>query len=586
MSSSVFGCFLNAFVCLPDSNPALANVLGLLGTPNIDTVDDWRDPDGNILQLPSSADGLLYESAYDYCTTNWCIQSASDSLFSYESGTNFDYYQNCVAPYPGSVNTEEASQDLKDKCGNNTDCLTEGIIGGEEDAENALDVVEELDKTRENSADREPPSMDLDVPNDECQNALSLVPVDDDTSAVVVGSTTNAAPTGTSGQFNDSPVVYYQFEGSDRRVRISTCTPETNFGTAIHVMAGLDNIACTDTGGFYQIDYSSKEDLECDSTGNAATVEFFAYQDTTYRLAVSGRSATDSGAFGLSLSRFVLVQNYECQNAKSVLPLDDDTTAVVVGSTTDAAPTGIAGQFNDSPVVYYQFDGSDRRVRISTCTPETNFDTAIHVMAGLDNIACTDTGGFYQIDYSSEEDLECNSTGNAATVEFFAYQDTTYRFAVSGRSATDSGAFGLSLSRFVLVQNDECQTAKSVLPLDNDTTAVVVGSTTDAAPTGIAGQFNDSPVVYYQFDGSDRRVRISTCTPETNFDTAIHVMVGLDIIACTDTGGFYQTDYSSEEDLECDSTGNAATVEFLAEQDITYRLQCPVARLLTVVPLN
>ena len=148
MSSSTFECFLNTFVCLPDS---LFDAIGLMGTPNKVIADDWMDQDGNSLQLPTSPDGLLYELAYEYCTMNWCLRNESDSLFSYENGFDFHFYENCNAAYPGSVTSEEASDELIARCEGNTACVTEGLIGGDEGTENALKVVAELEETRDRS---------------------------------------------------------------------------------------------------------------------------------------------------------------------------------------------------------------------------------------------------------------------------------------------------------------------------------------------------------------------------------------------------------------------------------------------------
>ena len=103
MASSAYGCYLNVFVGLPDANPSLSNIIGLMGTPNNETGDDWMNPDGNTLQLPSSQGGFLHEPAHAYCTENWCLRSEQESLFTYEDGFALDDYENCATPYHGSV---------------------------------------------------------------------------------------------------------------------------------------------------------------------------------------------------------------------------------------------------------------------------------------------------------------------------------------------------------------------------------------------------------------------------------------------------------------------------------------------------
>jgi len=421
-----------------------------------------------------------------------------------------------------------------------------------------------------------PPTTGTD--NDTCEKSITIFPKDDDSTAVVVGSTVGAIPA-SNGSFDGSPAVYYQFTmeaGLSRRLRISTCTPDTNFPTEIHVLKGLDSIACPEEGGLYRSDFSATEpDLFCDNA-NAATMEFVSEAGVTYRLAVAGRLPTDVGTFGLSVSRFVKVSNDECSNAETLEPKDDDETTVVVGSTSEAVPAR-SDLYGGSPVVYYKFEipaGLPRRVRVSTCQPETNFDTALYVLKGLENIACPESGGLYRADFSSTDDLECDATGNAATVEFVAEPGTNYRIAVAGRASTDVGQFGLSLSRFVLVENDECANAIPVLPNDDDFSTSEVGTTINAAPAR-DDLYGGTPVTYYKFsfDGMPRRVRISTCTPETDFPTALHVLKGLNNIACPEEGGLYRSDFTSDEaDPECDLTQNAATIEIVVEAGETYRI--------------
>ena len=77
------------------------------------------------------------------------------------------------------------------------------------------------------------------------------------------------------------------------------------------------------------------------------------------------------------------VDNDVCQDAVIVTPRDDNMTAVVVGSTVGANPAPTTNNlYNGGPVVYYQFTtvaGPSRRIRVSTCTPETDFDTGLYV---------------------------------------------------------------------------------------------------------------------------------------------------------------------------------------------------------------
>ena len=85
----LFGCAFNTYVCLPESEEELfrAGGLGLLGTPNGDTSDDWMTPVGET--LPINMKGLRRQSALDYCVDNWCV-SQVDSIMTPTGGQTYE----------------------------------------------------------------------------------------------------------------------------------------------------------------------------------------------------------------------------------------------------------------------------------------------------------------------------------------------------------------------------------------------------------------------------------------------------------------------------------------------------------------
>jgi hypothetical protein len=93
--STIPGSF-SVFICLPDS-PALTDVTGLLGTPNGDQSDDFKDKNGNIVSRPGSE-----YNQFKYCSANWCNQDESASLFEYADGFGFDYYERCDTDISGT----------------------------------------------------------------------------------------------------------------------------------------------------------------------------------------------------------------------------------------------------------------------------------------------------------------------------------------------------------------------------------------------------------------------------------------------------------------------------------------------------
>lgn len=117
-------------------------VVGLFGNPNGDPSDDWMMQDGTPLEVADSTN-LLFETAYDYCRTNWCIRNASASLFSYLEGESFEGFSQCDKVYDPTIEAALASppQCVVDACGpDDQECILEGIALGRAGIENAKNV--------------------------------------------------------------------------------------------------------------------------------------------------------------------------------------------------------------------------------------------------------------------------------------------------------------------------------------------------------------------------------------------------------------------------------------------------------------
>jgi hypothetical protein len=68
-------------------------LVGILGNPNDERVDDWMEHDGTPVDIPSSRRELRFEMAYEYSKT-WCV-TAETSNFSYETDSDFDTFDEC-----------------------------------------------------------------------------------------------------------------------------------------------------------------------------------------------------------------------------------------------------------------------------------------------------------------------------------------------------------------------------------------------------------------------------------------------------------------------------------------------------------
>jgi len=132
---------------------ARQNIIGLLGSRNGNVNDDWIQPDGTPLPPPASDEERLFSSAYDYCTTNWCVSNAADSIFEYGTGELFSSIYQCDAPYSGDIESqvENPPFELVLICGTSLACLVDGLCGDATDAEQALAGEELIDLSQAES---------------------------------------------------------------------------------------------------------------------------------------------------------------------------------------------------------------------------------------------------------------------------------------------------------------------------------------------------------------------------------------------------------------------------------------------------
>lgn len=95
----LFSCHWNVFVCLPrDEEDKFHDYgVGLFGSPDNNSHNDWMKPNGQVLGLPNH-DGREGQAAYDYCTDNWCV-SQEESLMTYPHGMSYDDVKCNNEPY-------------------------------------------------------------------------------------------------------------------------------------------------------------------------------------------------------------------------------------------------------------------------------------------------------------------------------------------------------------------------------------------------------------------------------------------------------------------------------------------------------
>ena len=131
---SFYGGYLNVGVNLPKSFRN-ERIIGLLGSPDDDSMNDWTNSTGFVLPFPANRHS---QEAYDYCMTHWCIRDSAESIFVYDGPYNFSFYSGCDDPYQGDVNLDDASPGVQELCGLNKACLIDGIVLGLDAAQVAL----------------------------------------------------------------------------------------------------------------------------------------------------------------------------------------------------------------------------------------------------------------------------------------------------------------------------------------------------------------------------------------------------------------------------------------------------------------
>jgi hypothetical protein len=357
--------------------------------------------------------------------------------------------------------------------------------------------------------------------NDNCAQAISITI----NGKPVRGSTVRATK---ETQVDD---VSYVFIGNGRRVRVSTCSPDT---TTAHNFV-IRNGGCS---SFYVSGSNSMSDGKCLNNVKAASFEFDSVNGRSYPILVYPRSPGVQGQFSIRVRDYVNPMNDYCEQAIS-LPINGSP---VRGSTVHATKQTLV---ND---VSYVFVGNGRRVRVSTCFPDT---TTAHNFV-IRNGGCSSS---YVSGSTTSSAPECTGNANAyaATFEFESVNGRSYPILVYPRSPGVQGRFAIRVSDYVNPINDYCEQAIS-LTING---APVQGSTVNATKQS---QLND---VSYVVVGNGRRVRVSTCFAYT---TTAHNFV----IRSGGCSAFYLTIASSAPDCTNTKGDTAASFEFDTFFGISY----------------
>ena len=271
-------------------------------------------------------------------------------------------------------------------------------------------------------------------PNDLCTQATAVQL----NTPMLFGTTVNA----TSQNANDctsrftntnaaAPEVFYRIIGNGRRLSVSTCSPATDFPTALILWQGKCGGATCAVG-------ATTLDSTC-ADGNAARITWESIAGQPYTLLVYGRQVGSKGNFGLSLSDFINPRNDYCTQAET-LPINGPQ---VVGTTVNATSQNAndcTSRFTNTnaaaPEVFYTVVGNGKNLTATTCSNATNFPTTLILWKGQCNSVCS--VGAQTVDRSCTD-------GNAARLTWLSSQNQVYTLLVYGRQASTAGQFGLSI---------------------------------------------------------------------------------------------------------------------------------------------
>jgi len=206
--------------------------------------------------------------------------------------------------------------------------------------------------------------------------------------------------------------------------------------------------------------------------------------------------------------------NDECGFADTLSGLPP-VSGTNVGASDDTEPNGCTPSGFNSGVWYTFNSGTNTRATLSTCSPNTDFDTVIGLYSGAcGSLACVD----------SNDDSIC-MLQRAELLDVVISEFSQYYVVVGGKTSADTGTFDLALTLSSPPPvNDECGSAVTLSggPVA-DTNAF---ATDDTEPNGCSPSgFNKG--IWYTFNsGINTRVTLSLCIGGATFDSVIGLYSG------------------------------------------------------------
>ena len=309
-------------------------------------------------------------------------------------------------------------------------------------------------------------------------------------------------------------------------LEVSTCGSLNDLDTQISVFGNTcDSLECIGGTG---------QDIPC---GDNGSVFWKTEKNEVYNIYVSGRSSR-VGDFVLNINEVPELDGSTCDGS---LPLDLGSTTIQ-SNTTNAlsesvdlctGPRAVRGS-------WHKFIGTGKTSKISVCNNQTDFDARISLFTGsCDGLSCVA--------------FTWNNCGENDEILVTTHVGVTYYIFVHGPDSVTIGNYLLTIEDVAI--NDSCEMASSV---ELASSSQYFGSTLSAnnsTAMECSGEITSpSPALWYTFVGSGDVVTLSTCSPQTDFNTNIRVFSG----SCSQFGCVSDTTMTSCDDQSITSFQSVA----------------------------
>eukprot|EP00977_Amphora_coffeiformis_P024026 scaffold14974_cov195-Amphora_coffeaeformis.AAC.33 len=232
-------------------------------------------------------------------------------------------------------------------------------------------------------------------------------------------------------------------------------------------------------------------------------------------------------------------ENDDCLSAASLVVNDPTPKS---GTTIRSTPSKYC--FNDWGAyqsthmgVWYIFTGTGNLMTISTCHPETDYDSDILFMT-----SCASICSFQSTDPGDIPIATCgNPFGRQLT--FDSVTGRLYYVYIHGATSSTTGNFQVSVVDYSRPSNSECSEALALTVNGPKELGSSVNATVSSYCSGSIGRG-----VWYFTIGTGNVMTFSTCHDETTFDTRLEIQDGTCISGCVST-----TDAGVQGLAECDN---------------------------------